>query len=131
MEENKINVEEEVKEAPQKYPIVCENDGVTVLGESTIENAKGYWCGNCFEKRELEAALERKENFTNHNLSTGEVKEIVDRVALKSPEIFIDYTFDQRVMLHAETNQKVIEAKEEKEALAADGGVAVDEVHGN
>lgn len=131
MEENEIQIEEEVKEKPQTYPIICENDHVTVLGESTVENAKGYWCGNCFEKRELEAALERRENFTNHNLSTGEVKEIVDRIAEKSPETFVDFTFDERVMLHADGNQKVIEAKEEKEALAAEGGVAVDEVHGN
>ena len=130
MEEDEINVEEEVKETLQKYPIICEKDQVTVVGESTVENAKGYWCGNCFEKRELEAALERGENFTNHNLSTGEVKEIVDRVAETSPEKFVDFTFDERVMLHAESNQKVIEAKQEKEALAAEGGVAVDEIHG-
>ncbi len=127
MEENEINVEEEVK---QRFPIICEKDQVTVVGESTIENSKGYWCENCFEKRELEAALERKENFTNHNLTTGEVKEIVDRVAEKNPETFVDFTFDERVMLHAETNQKVIEVKQEKEALSAEGGAVVDEVHG-
>lgn len=127
MEENKINVEEEVK---QTFPMLCSNDCGTVLGESTVENSKGHWCGNCFEKRELEAALERKENFTNHNLSADDVKKIVDRVAVKSPETFVDFTFDERVMLHAEENQKVIKAKEEKEALASEGGVAVDKIHG-
>lgn len=127
MEENEINVEEELEKT---FPIICEKDHVTVVGQSTIENSKGYWCGNCFEKRELEAALERRENFTNHNLSTGEVKEIVDRVAENSPETFVDFTFDQRVMLHAEVNEKVIIAKQEKEELSTEGGAAVDEIHG-
>ncbi len=108
---------------PQTYEIKC-GQCQAVLGQSSLENHKGFLCQTCHDEIQLADALKQGKNFDPSHLVTARperVKEIVKAALLENPEDILGLAFNEHIenaKTEIQSDLKINDLSDEKKVEA-------------